>query len=158
LSRISENEEWPALRINKSMADLSEFVVNHWILVLALVVIAALLMMDTFKRKLLGFQEIKPQDAVRLINHEGAIPLDVREDQEYREGHILNALHIPYGIMEKRLAELESYKTQALIVYCRSGQRAAQASAVLRKQGFEHVYKLNGGIMAWRSADLPVVK
>lgn len=127
-------------------------------LVLALVVIAALLVMDAYKRTLLGFRDIKPQEAVRLINHEGAISLDVREDKEYREGHILNALHIPYGLIEKRLAELEPYKNHSLIVYCRSGQRSAQASVVLRKQGFGQVYKLSGGMMAWRGADLPVVK
>jgi rhodanese-related sulfurtransferase len=140
------------------MTHLGEFVSHHWILVLALVVIAALLVMDASRRKLLGFREIKPQEAVRLINHEGAVPIDVREDQEYSEGHILNALHIPSGLIEKRLAELEPYKSQALIVYCRSGQRSAQASAVLRKQGFEHIYKLSGGMMAWRGADLPVAK
>ena len=140
------------------MAHLGEFISHHWMLALALVVIVALLVMDAYKRKLLGFQDIKPQEAVRLINHEGAIPLDVREDKEFDEGHILNALHIPYGLIEKRLAELESYKNQPLIVYCRSGQRSAQASSVLRKQGFEHVYKLSGGMMAWRSADLPMIK
>ena len=140
------------------MAHLGEFITHHWILVLALVVIVALLVMDIYKRKLLGFRDIKPQEAVRLINHEDAVPLDVREDQEFREGHILNALHIPYGIIEQRLAELESYKTRALIVYCRSGQRSAQASVALRKQGFENVYKLSGGMLAWRGADLPVVK
>ena len=140
------------------MANIGEFVLNHWLLVLALVVILALLVMDTFKRKLLGFREIKPQEAVRLINHEGAVALDVREDKEFQEGHILNALHIPSGIIDKRLAELESYKNRPLIVYCRSGQRSAQASVVLRKQGFEQVYKLSGGMLAWRSADLPVAK
>ena len=148
----------PALHIERFMTHLVEFISQHWTLVLALVVIAALLVMDTFKRKLLGFRDIKPQEAVRLINHEGAIPLDVREDKEYHEGHILNALHIPNGLIEKRLAELESYKAQPLIVYCRSGQRSAQASVVLRKQGFEHVYKLSGGMIAWRGADLPVAK
>ena len=140
------------------MAHLNEFISHHWILVLALVAIVALLVMDTYKRKLLGFQEIKTQEAVRLINHEGAIALDVREDNEYNEGHILNALHIPSGLVEQRLDELEPYKTQALIVYCRTGQRSAQASAALRKQGFERIYKLSGGMTAWRGADLPVAK
>jgi rhodanese-related sulfurtransferase len=146
------------LRNERSMAQLSEFISQHWMLVLALVVIAALLVMDAYKRKLLGYREIKPQEAVQLINHEGAVAVDVREDKEYGEGHILNALHIPYGLIEKHLAELEPYKTQPVIVYCRSGQRSAQAGVVLRKQGFERVYKLNGGMMAWRGADLPVVK
>jgi rhodanese-related sulfurtransferase len=140
------------------MAHLGEFISHHWILVLALMVVAALLVMDAYKRKLLGFRDIKPQEAVRLINHEEAIPVDVREDKEYREGHILNSLHIPSGLIEQRLAELEPYKIRPIIVYCRSGQRSAHASVVLRKQGFEHVYKLSGGMMAWRGADLPVVK
>jgi rhodanese-related sulfurtransferase len=140
------------------MANLGEFIVHHWLLVLAFVVIAGLLVMDAVKRKLLGYHEIKPQEAVRLINHEAAIPVDVREDKEYREGHVLHALHIPYGSLEQRLQELEPYKTQPLIVYCRSGQRSAHAGALLRKHGYERVYKLSGGMLAWRSADLPMVK
>ena len=147
-----------ALHNESSMAHLSEFISNHLILVIALIVISVLLAMDVYKRKLLGFREVKPQEAVQLINHKGAITVDVREDKEYDEGHILNALHIPYGVIEKRLEELDPYRTQPMIVYCRSGQRSAQASSVLRKQGFEHIYKLSGGILAWRSADLPVVK
>ena len=132
------------------MEHLGEFIGNHWLLVLALVVIAALLAMDALKRRLLGFRDIKPQEAVRLINHEGAVPLDVREDAEYREGHVLNALHIPVGLIEERLQDLSSYKTRPLIVYCRTGQRSAKAGVLLRKQGFERVYKLSGGMLAWR--------
>jgi len=140
------------------MGRLGEFVANHGLLVLALAVITALLVMDTLKRRVLGFRDIKPQEAVRLINHEGAIAVDVREDKEYREGHVLNAVHIPYGLMEERIHELDAYRTQPLIVYCRTGQRAAHAAATLRKQGFEQVYKLSGGILAWRGAELPVAK
>ena len=140
------------------MAQLGEFVVKHWLLVLALVAILVLLAADALKRRVLGFKDIKPQEAVRLINHEGAVMVDVRDDQEYREGHVLNALLMPYGLMEERLQELEPYKTRPLIVYCRTGQRSAHACALLRRQGFERIYKLSGGMMAWRSADLPVVK
>lgn len=140
------------------MGYLSDFVVNHWLLVLALVVIMALLLVDALKRRVLGFQDIQPQEAVRLINHEGAVAVDVREDQEYHEGHVLNAIHIPCGLMEERLNELDAYKAQPLIVYCRTGPRSAHAAVLLRKQGFERVYKLGGGMLAWRGADLPVVK
>ncbi len=140
------------------MGHIGEFIVNHWVLTLSLVVIVALLVMDALKRKVLGFQDIKPQEAVRLINHEDAVPVDVREDGEYHEGHVLNAVHIPLGLMEGRLHELDAYKERPLIVYCRTGQRAAHAGVLLRKQGYERVYKLSGGILAWRGADLPVVK
>jgi rhodanese-related sulfurtransferase len=140
------------------MEHLREFVVNHWLLVLALVVVVALLIVDSMKRRVLGFQDIKPQEAVRLINHEGAVAVDVREDKEFHEGHVLNAVHIPLGLMEERIGELDAYRSRPLIVYCRTGQRAAHAGVLLRKQGFERVYKLSGGILAWRGADLPVVK
>ena len=140
------------------MGRLGDFVVNHWLLVIALVVIVALLVVDTLKRRVLGFQDIKPQEAVRLINHEGAVAVDVREDKEYHEGHVLNAVHIPLGLMEERISELDAYRSRPLIVYCRTGQRAAHAGVLLRKQGFERVYKLSGGMLAWRGADLPVDK
>ena len=130
------------------MGHLGEFISHHWVLVFALIAITVLLVMDVYKRRLLGFRDIKPQEAVRLINQEGAVPVDVREDKEYTEGHILNALHIPFGLIEQRLTELAPYKTQPIIIYCRSGQRSAQASSVLRKQGFESIYKLSGGMLA----------
>ena len=141
-----------------SRGQLSDFIVNHWLLVLAFAVIVALLVMDTLKRRVLGFKDIKPQEAVRLINHEGAVMVDVREDKEYQEGHVLDAVHIPYGLMEERLHELEVHKARPLIVYCRTGQRSAQAGVLLRKQGFDRIYKLSGGMLAWRGADLPVVR
>jgi len=140
------------------MAHLGEFVVNHWLLVTALIVILLLLAVEAAKRRVLGFKEIQPQEAVRLINHEDALMVDVRDDEEYRAGHVLNALLIPYGLMEERLQELEPYKLRPLIVYCRTGQRAARACALLQKHGFARLYKLSGGILAWRGAELPVVK
>ena len=140
------------------MGQLGEFVVKHWLLELALVVIVVLLILDALKRRVLGFQDIQPQEAVRLMNHEGAVAVDVREDKEYHEGHVLDAVHIPLGLMEERIDELDAYRSRPLIVYCRTGQRAAHAGVLLRKQGFERVYKLSGGMLAWRGADLPVVK
>lgn len=140
------------------MTHLGEFVVNHWLLVAALALILLLLAADSLRRRVLGFRDIKPQEAVRLINHEDAVIVDVRDDQEYREGHVLNALLLPYGLMEGRLHELEGYKAHPMIVYCRTGQRAAHACALLQKHGFQRLYKLSGGILAWRGADLPVVK
>ncbi len=134
------------------------FILNHWILSFAFVFLIILLLMETFKRRFLGFQEVEPSEAVRRMNHEDAVVLDVREDQEYAEGHIVNALHIPVGVLEKRLEELEAHKDKPLIVYCRSGDRATRASVTLRKQGFNNVFKLNGGILAWKAASLPVHK
>ncbi|MEK7323102.1 MAG: rhodanese-like domain-containing protein [Pseudomonadota bacterium] len=138
------------------MAQFGEFVVNHWLLVLALVVILVLIIAGEAQRKVLGFADIKPQEAVRLMNQEDAIALDVRDDQEYKQGHVINAVHIPLGLLDKRLGELEPHKDKPIVVYCRTGQRSAQAGVQLRKQGYTRIYKLGGGMLAWQGADLPV--
>lgn len=140
------------------MGRFFEFVGNHPWLVTALVMIVVALLMNESRRHLLGFKEVSPNEAVRLMNHDEAVVLDVREEGEFKEGHIINARHIPVGVLESRCNELESQKEKPLIVYCRTGQRAAKASAILQRQGFKSVYKLNGGIMAWAGANMPVSK
>jgi len=140
------------------MGQFFDFVVDNPFLFAAFIAILVMLIMNEFKRKLLGFTAVDPNDAVRLMNQEDAAVLDVREDGEFNEGHILNAIHIPLGLLEARLDEIEAYKEKPLIVYCRSGQRSAKAGAILRRQGFQSLYKLSGGMMAWTSANMPISK
>lgn len=140
------------------MEKLGIFILDHWILSFALVFLSILLLSDMLKSKFLGFKDVDPNGAIRQINQADAVMLDVREDKEYAEGHISEALHIPLGVLDKRLNELESYKSRPIIVYCRSGDRATRAGALLRKQGFQTVYKLGGGILAWKNANLPTSK
>ncbi|MFZ5595007.1 MAG: rhodanese-like domain-containing protein [Pseudomonadota bacterium] len=140
------------------MEKLGTFILDHWILSFALVFLSILLLSDMLKSKFLGFKDVDPNGAIRQINQADAVMLDVREDKEYAEGHISGALHIPLGVLDKRLSELEAYKSRPIIVYCRSGDRATRAGALLRKQGFQTVYKLAGGIMAWKNANLPTNK
>lgn len=140
------------------MSQFFEFVINHWMLSLAFVVLLGLFIANEFGRRFRGFADVSPVDATRLINHEDAVLLDIREDKEYREGHILNARHIPLNMLGDRLRELEKFKGKPIIAYCRSGHRSARACALLRKHGFESVYNLGGGIMAWQNANFPVNK
>lgn len=140
------------------MEKLGTFILDHWILSFALIFLAILLLSDILKSKFLGFKDVDPNGAIRQINQADAVMLDVREDKEYAEGHITEALHIPLGVLDKRLDELESYKSRPIIVYCRSGERATRAGALLRKQGFQTVFKLAGGILAWKNANLPTSK
>jgi rhodanese-related sulfurtransferase len=138
------------------MQHLFEFVVHNWILFLALVVILALLIMNTARGKLLGFTELKPAEAVRLINSAEPLLLDVREANEFDNGHINGARHISVGELDERISELEDWRERDILIYCRSGQRSARAAAVLKRHGFTRLHKLDGGIMAWQSANLPV--
>lgn len=74
--------------------------------------------------------------------------LDVRQPNEHAAGHIDGYL-IPLGELELRINELLSYKDQKVIVHCRSGGRSAQAVTLLKKAGFNHVFNLHGGLLAW---------
>jgi len=138
------------------MGQYLEFAGNHPLLMAGFVAVVIMLVMNEFKRKLLGFNEVGINDAVRLINQDDALVLDVREDKEYCDGHILNAVNIPLGLLDGRLNEIEQHKESPVIIYCRSGQRAAKAGAVLKRRGFTSIHKLNGGMLAWVDANMPV--
>lgn len=134
------------------------FVTHNWMLIIALFVILGMLFFNLFGGRLRGYQTVGPADSVNLINREDAIVLDVRENKEYQGGHILNSIHIPQSALAKRVTELEKYKSRPIIVGCRSGHRSAHACGLLKKQGFETVYNLSGGVMAWQSANLPLTR
>jgi len=79
--------------------------------------------------------------------------LDVREDDEWRAGHIPGAQHIPLGQLRSRLDELP--KDAPILAVCRSGSRSASATRGLRTLGYT-VENLDGGVTAWRKAGLPL--
>jgi rhodanese-related sulfurtransferase len=105
-----------------------------------------------------GSNRVSPLQATLLINREDALVVDVREANEYAAGHLPHARHIPLGAVEKRAGELEKHKTKPLIVVCQSGNRSGSACSALRKSGFEKVFNLSGGMVAWEQAGLPVTK
>lgn len=139
------------------MQQFFTFVLNHWVLFLALFIVSVLLAANLLSDKLLGFKSVDPQAATQLINREGAVVLDVREEADFSAGHIVNAIHIPLAGLEARLKELDSMRESPFIVTCQAGQLSARAGDILRKHGFTKVYKLGGGLMAWKDAKLPMV-
>lgn len=84
-----------------------------------------------------------------LLNNNDVIILDVRNPGEFRNGHIPDAINIPLNDILGRLAEINSYKNNKVIVYCASGVRSAVASDLLIKNGFKEVYNLRGGIHSY---------
>ena len=139
------------------MEQFQEFVGNHLGLWMALVAIIGALLWTSFGQGR-GVQRIGPTDVTRLINSEEAVVVDVRSDAEFDSGHILNAIHIPATSLSQDLGKLKKYQSKPIITTCRSGQRSSTAGALLKKNGFEQVYTLSGGIAAWEGADLPLVK
>ena len=87
----------------------------------------------------------------------GIITLDVRTPGEFNEGHVEGAKLIDFqsGNFESEIATLDKTKTYA--VYCRSGSRSGQAVKVMSDAGFTNIYNLDGGVIDWASAGLPLV-
>ena len=87
----------------------------------------------------------------------GIITLDVRTPGEFNEGHIEGAKLIDFqsGNFESEIATLDKTKTYA--VYCRSGNRSGQAVKIMSDAGFTNLYNLNGGVIDWANAGLPLV-
>lgn len=83
--------------------------------------------------------------------------LDVRSPAEYNEGHIAGAINISHNAIEENLPQLEKYKNSTVVIYCRSGRRAAAAQAVLSAHGFSKLQHLTGDMNGWLEAKLPIV-
>ena len=137
------------------MDQFFEFIGNHPFLVGAFVVLLALFIRNETRR---GGRTVSAQQLVDMVNREDAVVLDVRDKKEFDSGHIVDALNIPYGALESRLDELKSYRARPIVVACKMGQHSGAAGTVLRKNGFEQVSRLTGGIAEWRNQNLPVVK
>lgn len=135
------------------VSQLFEFVVNNWYLFVALVVISGLLIHNL----IVGDRgSVEPLGATEMINHKDAAVIDVRPAADFATGHIVNAVNIPMNGFKNQLAALAKYKGRPIIVNCRSGAQSSLACQTLRKEGFEEVYNLKGGILAWQAANLPL--
>nr|WP_296748646.1 rhodanese-like domain-containing protein [Thioalkalivibrio sp.] len=137
---------------------LPEFLGNHPILSGALIAIIALILYTEFQRLTRKYRALPPAEAVRVMNQEDALVLDVREDNEFTGGRIGGARHIPLGVLKQRVKDIERFKESPVVVYCRSGARSAVAASQLVAAGFTDVTNLQGGLQAWQSAGLPVKK
>jgi len=140
------------------MEQYTQFVGNHLLLSLSFFGLLAYWISGEIRARTSGVGSVSPMDATQLMNHENAIVVDVREDKEIVNGSILNAVHVPFSDLQNQLKKLEKYKQKPVIVACRSGHRSNSACNALRKNGFEKVYNLRGGIVGWQKDSLPLVK
>lgn len=117
-----------------------------------------MLLLPSFKKGAGGVPNLNTTEAINLINRNNALVLDVRDDAEFASGHIVDAKHIPLAKLAERLNELNKYKDKPILVNCQRGMRSAKACDILRKAEFKQVNNLQGGLDAWLTAKLPVVK
>lgn len=117
---------------------------------------------DFVEEALQTVPEIAPED---VPNHEGWMILDVREPEEFADGHIPGAINIPRGFLEVK-ADLEHKKrdprladrSQKIICYCGGGHRSALAAKTLNEMGFETAVSMREGWTGWAQRNLPVEK
>lgn len=101
-------------------------------------------------------QMISPQQALRLVQNENAILADTREPDEYARMRITGARLMPLSVLAC-LPEDEDTE-RPIIYFCRSGRRTMAGESILKARGHERAYILEGGILGWKSAGLPLVE
>jgi len=133
-----------------------EFASNNVLLVSALMISFFVAIFMELRRKANGMVNIDPVEAVGLINN-NAIILDLRSADAHARGHIVGARSVPTDEFDSKLSTLAEYKTTPIIAVCESGMSSTRSVNTLRKEGFESVYGLKGGMAGWSQAGLPVV-
>ena len=97
---------------------------------------------------------IDVQTTASIQDRDDVILIDVREQSEYDAGHIPGITLVPMSEIQNRLDEIPTDKE--VVVTCRSGNRSSQVTDFLRKNGFDNVHNMQGGIIAWEQAGYPV--
>ncbi|MFL6539390.1 MAG: rhodanese-like domain-containing protein [Chthoniobacterales bacterium] len=98
--------------------------------------------------------EISPVEAKERLDH-GAIAIDVREESDFREGHVAGAKHLSRGVIELEIEDEIPDLEQPIICYCGGGSRAALVTESLQKMGYKNVRSVAGGLRAWKAQGLP---
>lgn len=128
----------------------------NWVLILVALISGGMLLWPMIRGGVAG--GVSTQEAVRLINREKAVVVDVCEADEFAQGHIGGARNVPMAQLERRLPEVVKNKAVPLILVCAGGGRAQRALGTAKKLGYDKAQALAGGLKAWKDANLPVEK
>jgi len=138
------------------MGQISQFITNHWEMFLGLIAILVLIFINELYAQKKRGKELSPQAAVTMINNEDATVIDLRDDESFRKGHIINAVRASSDDFEKK--RMDKYQAKPIILVCPRGLQSQALAAKLKAQNFTQVMVLAGGVAAWQQADLPLVK
>lgn len=138
------------------IAQFAEFVVNHWPLWLAFILLLLCVFINELITQKKRAKSLSPAAAVLMMNHEGASIIDLREQEVYRAGHIIDALRSTAE--DFKLQRMDKFKNKPFILVCARGLQSAELASKLQAQGFTKAMALAGGMTAWQEAGLPVVK
>lgn len=95
-------------------------------------------------------KDISIEESKKLINDgDVTLILDVRNEDEFAEGHLKNSIQIPVNELKESLGDIEKFKDELVLVYCRSGKRSAEAMDILKENGFTNLVHMKDGISKW---------
>ncbi len=137
---------------------LSAFISRHPLLGMGLVGLTIAIIINELSPLFRGYKALRPSQVTALINRESALVVDMRPYSDFEKGHIPGAKNILPSNIDPQHKPLADAKTSPVVIVCQSGATAGGAARKLRRAGFTQVNILDGGIAAWQSADLPLVK
>ncbi|CUX96691.1 rhodanese-like domain-containing protein [Candidatus Doolittlea endobia] len=141
------------------MQEIIQFVGNHPMLILLWIVLSGTLIFITCQSRFSKLGNITRDEAIRLINKEDAMIIDLRNQDDYRQGHIINSLNLTKeDIRCGKLGVLEKTKDKPVIIVCSIGTLSRGPAQNLIKIGFERVYILKEGISGWNKENLPLIQ
>lgn len=141
------------------MQEYIDFFQQNMILSLVWIGLVIALIMNIIKSANRAYKEISAAQVTELMNRHNGVVVDIRSRDEYRRGHITDALHIlAADIQAGQITVLEKHKSDPIIVVCNTGQTAQASANLLAKAGFEQVNLLKNGLAAWNDAKLPLVR
>ncbi len=134
--------------------DFLTFASEQWLPISVLIVLVYAFIWTEGRR---GGPKLSIHAATRVINGGEAVVVDLREAKEYKAGHIVDAVNLPYNTLKDKLGQLSTYKGKTLILVDKMGQHTGAAGRLLMGEGFS-VQRLDGGISEWQNQNLPLVK
>jgi rhodanese-related sulfurtransferase len=131
----------------------------HPVLSVAWFAIVVMIIVTSIKIKMSPIKVVGTQELTFLVNRENALVVDIRDEKEFKAGHIIDSRRLAKEkTASNDFTSLENYQDKPIIVVCNAGISAQGVANQLLKAGFSKVNVLKGGISAWSSAGLPVVK
>jgi len=133
-----------------------KFILDNWMLIVIALSSGFFLLLPVVQNA--SASGISPTEAVQCMNREKGVVIDVSTKEEFSASHIKTSVSVPLEELEARLQAVAKNKSTPLIMVCESGIRSKRAQAVAQKLGYEKVHSLQGGLKAWKEANLPVSK
>ena len=135
-----------------------QFAIENWYLFAMLAVILLLLTLDPSNRMAGGANKISAAELPQIQARKSAVVVDVRNEKEFKQGHIEQSINLPLDNLETSLKKLNKYRGKPVILICQSGTRVAKAAGILKKNEFNELYALDGGIASWSKENLPLAR